>query len=55
MPPSTRRCPACGWRMLLVQERLVAPESEHARPVQLPINFYYVCQNAGCEHEERAA
>jgi hypothetical protein len=41
--------------MVLIQERLAAPESEHARPVVFPIVFYYSCQNAGCEHEERAA
>ena len=53
--PSSRRCPVCGWRMVLVQERFAASESEHGRPMPFPIVFRYVCRNGGCEHEERAA
>jgi hypothetical protein len=49
--PTTRSCPSCGRVMRLVTERKA--EGEHALPQ--PARRWYVCSNAACEYEMRAA
>ena len=53
--PNFKSCPACGWRMTLLEERLAEPESEHRRPAPITVQFFYTCGNPACEFEERAA
>ena len=50
----TRRCDMCGRAMKLIEERLIAPESEHRPVTPRQVARFYVCTNQCCEYEQPA-